>query len=75
MRTEQHMVVYSKTLRSAFVNNLAHVEQDISLSEKALAGGRVIILFNEAAYKRPPAAILAAGAQWLTASSNSNHIS
>ena len=44
MRTEQHMVVYSKTLRSAFVNNLAHVEQDISLSEKALAGGRVIIL-------------------------------
>ncbi len=37
------MAVYNKTLRGAFVNNLAHMEQDINLSEKALACGREVI--------------------------------
>ena len=36
------MAVYNKTLRGAFVNNLAHMEQDINLSEKALACGRAV---------------------------------
>lgn len=43
MHIELHMAVYNKTLRGAFVNNLAHREQDINLSDKSLACGRVVI--------------------------------
>lgn len=43
MLIELHVAVYNKTLRGAFVNNLAHMEQDINLSEKALACGREVI--------------------------------